>query len=71
MFDKILARRTQDKEREQTLAEHSLNTANLCCLECSVFKIPNILYILGEIHDFGKACSAFARKLDGENISVV
>lgn len=66
----ILARRTEDKMREQTLAEHSCNTAKLCVYERDVFNISQILYILGQIHDFGKACAAFGRKLDGANISV-
>ena len=65
----ILARKTDDG-RVQTLQEHSQNTAKLCSQYLQSFSIPNITFILGEIHDFGKACEAFAQKLSGKNISV-
>ena len=59
----------KDGLREQTLKEHSENTALLCQKNASYLH-PQIAYNTGLAHDIGKLQSDFQDKLNGKNISV-
>ncbi|MGN1227133.1 MAG: CRISPR-associated helicase Cas3' [Christensenellales bacterium] len=64
----FLARKIENKI--QTLQEHSQNVAVFCSVFLENFNIPCIARILGEIHDFGKACGDFAERLENKNVTV-
>ncbi len=59
----------KDGLREQTLKEHSENTALLCQKNASYLH-PQIAYNAALVHDIGKLQSDFQDKLNGKNISV-
>lgn len=40
--------------REETVAEHTEKTANLCREKGKKCNIPNIMYLCGILHDMGK-----------------
>ena len=60
---KLLYARTdcEAHTRKQPLKEHLENVGHICQDFC--YKYPTIAYLLGYIHDLGKACDAFQTRL--------
>lgn len=59
----------EETGENQTVKEHSENTAALC----KQFAIPvlkDMMYIIGMLHDCGKIQDSFQRRINGENIRI-
>lgn len=61
--DKLLAHRTEDKTREQTILDHSLATAELAGMFASAFNSREMGYACGLLHDIGKYSQGFQNRL--------
>ncbi len=66
---KYVAHINKSTLKEQTVAEHSRNTAKLC-KDFSIFVLKDLMYVLGMLHDVGKYQESFQHRIRGENISV-
>lgn len=55
--------------QEQTVAEHSLNTASLA-ERFSIDEFKQVNYLCGLLHDIGKFSNEFQKKIRGENVKV-
>lgn len=60
--EQLFARFDETCSREQTLDEHLSNVGSICSDFCTQY--PHIAYLLGYIHDLGKACEAFQNRLN-------
>ena len=61
---------SKDKSDWQTLSEHLHNVATLAEKFAAAFKAEQWGYCVGSLHDIGKACAAFAARLEGKSIRV-
>ena len=64
-----IAHRNQENGAEQTLKDHSCNTAAYC-QQFAIPEMKNMLYLMGLLHDAGKYQPSFARRIQGENVQV-
>lgn len=55
--------RSKDKQI-QALAEHTENVAKLCSQSCAKIGLPHLGYLIGLLHDMGKANTRFATYLE-------
>lgn len=53
----------------QSIAEHNQNVAMLCS-DFSVEELKELCYLIGQMHDIGKYCNSFQKRIRGENIRV-
>ncbi len=61
--DMILAHYDREKEKKQSLEDHSLNVAQMAREEASSIDQGDILFLISLYHDLGKADSLFQNKL--------
>lgn len=61
--DKLLAHYNHETGAQQTLLEHSLAVAEYCKDEGETLEMPNIMYLVGLLHDVGKSCNRFQSHL--------
>lgn len=62
---KFLAHISEDKQREQTILDHSKGTAKLAADFASVFSCKDWGYACGLMHDIGKYSLGFQKRLKG------
>lgn len=67
---KWLAHISEDRERTQTLLAHLQGTAELARLFAEKFGAGEYAYLSGLLHDIGKYCIKFQRRLQGQNVQV-
>lgn len=64
----IIAHRMIDEDgnvQVQSLREHSRNVARLCCAACMAVNLGHVGYLIGLLHDMGKAAEPVQRRLSG------
>ena len=64
----IIAHRMIDEDgnvQVQSLREHSRNVARLCCAACMSVNLGHVGYLIGLLHDMGKAAKPVQRRLSG------
>ena len=54
-------------EREQTIKEHSIGTAELAAMFAKAFVKDDWGYCVGMLHDIGKYSEQFQKKIQGDN----
>lgn len=59
----------EEKNRIQTIKEHSENTASYC-RQFAVPEMKELMYVMGLLHDIGKYQSSFQKRIEGKNIKV-
>lgn len=64
-----IAHNSEKMSKEQTVVEHSRNTAKLC-KDFSISVLKDTMYVLGLLHDVGKYQISYQRRIRGENINV-
>ena len=64
-----IAHYSENMPKEQTVVEHSRNTAKLC-KDFSISVLKDTMYVLGLLHDVGKYQISYQRRIRGENINV-
>lgn len=69
MKNQYIAHINEITKKEQTVKEHSENTATLC-YQFSIPDLKDMMYVIGLAHDIGKYLEEFKRKMSGENIRV-
>lgn len=66
---RYIAHSSENALKEQTVEEHSRNTAKLC-KDFSISVLKDLMYVLGMLHDVGKYQDSFQRRIRGDNIRV-
>ncbi|WP_019680899.1 HD domain-containing protein [Ruminococcus flavefaciens] len=56
-----------DKNNEQSVQDHCINTAELCAGYCSLFEAEKIGWLAGLLHDAGKLCNDFDDYIRGNS----
>ena len=69
-MEEYFAHISEDGLRFQTLAEHAEGTGNLTEKFAKSFEADQAAKVMGLLHDCGKACELFQKRLKGENIRV-
>lgn len=64
-MEEIFLARKDKNGNTQTLESHLQNVSKICADFCKSYS--HIASLLGLIHDMGKSCNQFQRRLNGEN----
>lgn len=67
--DSYIAHKNEATAEEQTVREHSYNTAELC-KAFSIAVLKDTMYVLGMLHDVGKYQESFQRRIRGAHVTV-
>lgn len=68
-MEKYIAHRNDITGLEQTVKEHSENTAELCWI-FSIPELKDFMFVIGLLHDVGKFQKSFVKRINGVNIRV-